>query len=380
MKSKSTASRSWNAIPIGALLWIAFVRCFSQDLPARTLAIGSPAPDFRLTGIDGRTLGLKDFSTSKILVLIFTANHCPTAQAYEERIMRLTEDYRTKGVTVACISSNNPEALRLDEMGYTDLGDSMEDMKIRAKDMGFRFVYLYDGDEQAAAKAYGPVSTPHVFIFDQKRLLRYAGRVDDSEKIEKVTVSDTRNALDALLAGKPVSVETTKTFGCSIKWAYKKTSAQESLKRWAQEPVILETMDTDGIRKLLTNPSDKLLLLNVWATWCGPCQTEFPELVTINRMYRNREFEMVTLSADTPDKKENVLAFLRKNEASARNRIFSLDDKYKLIEAVDPKWQGGLPYTLLIKPGGEILYRTMGAIDPLEVKKAIVGYLGRYFK
>ena len=352
----------------------------AQEETHPTLEIGSKAPDFRLKGIDGRFHGLKDFSKAKILVLIFTANHCPTAQAYEERIMKLDAEYRSRGVVLVCISSNNPEALRLDEMGYTDVGDSFDDMKLRAKEKGFLFPYLYDGDDQAAAKAYGPVSTPHVFIFDRERKLRYAGRVDDFEKIEKVTVSDARNALDALLSGKSVPVPQTKTFGCSIKWAYKKKSAADALKQWATEPVALEAATVGDVKTLTANTTEKLLLLNVYATWCGPCRTEFPELVTINRMYRNREFQMATISADSPADKEKVTAFLKKNEASVKNVILDTGDKYALIEAVDPNWQGGLPYTLLIKPGGDVIYRRMGEIDLLELKRAIVGYLGRVYQ
>jgi thiol-disulfide isomerase/thioredoxin len=335
--------------------------------------------DFSLKGMDGRIHGLKDFSKAKFLVLVFTANHCPTAQGYEERIMKLDAEYRSRGVVLVCISSNNPEALRLDEMGYTDVGDSFDDMKLRAKEKGFLFPYLYDGDDQAAAKAYGPVSTPHVFIFGPERKLRYSGRIDDFEKIEKVTVSDARNALDALLSGRPVPVMETKTFGCSIKWAYKKKSAADAFKQWAAEPVNLETVGTESVKTLVANSTGNLLLLNVYATWCGPCRTEFPELVTINRMYRNREFFFATLSADGPDNRDKVAAFLKKNEASTKNMLLGTDDKYALIEAVDPKWQGGLPYTLLIKPGGDVIYRHMGEIDPLELKRAIVGYLGRIY-
>src|SRR5262249_13193549 len=103
----------------------------------KTLAIGVKAPDFRLPGVDGKTYSLADFSDSKVLVVIFTCNHCPTAQAYEQRISQLVSDYGDKGVAVVAISPNNPAAVRLDELGYTDLGDSFEDMKIRAKDHKF---------------------------------------------------------------------------------------------------------------------------------------------------------------------------------------------------------------------------------------------------
>ena len=104
-----------------------------------------------------------------ILVLIFTANHCPTAQAYEDRMIQLVNDYKDKSVMFVAISSNNPDAVRLDELGYTDLGDSFDDMKQRAKDKKYNFPYLYDGDKQIVLRAYGPTSTPHLFIFDKER-------------------------------------------------------------------------------------------------------------------------------------------------------------------------------------------------------------------
>jgi len=344
-----------------------------------TLGIGAPAPDFNLPGVDGRNYRLSDFSDAKILVVAFTCNHCPTAQAYEQRIKALAQDYRGKGVALVAISPNDPQAVRLDELGYTDLSDSFEEMKIRAQDQKFNFPYLYDGDEEKVSRAYGPTSTPHLFIFDSGRKLRYAGRVDDSEKGDKVKSSDARNAIEALLAGRPVPVQKTKTFGCSIKWSEKRASVKSALQEWAGEPVSLQTIDEAGIRKLVRNDSKKLRLINVWATWCGPCVIEFPELVAINRMYRGREFEFVTISADAPENKEQALGFLKKQQASSSNYIFSIDDKYKLVEAVDKEWPGALPYTILVEPGGKVIFRVQGELSPLELKKAIVARVGRYY-
>ena len=127
------------------------------------------------------TYSLADFQDAEILAIIFTCNHCPTAQAYEERIKKLVEDYQNRGVAIVAVSPNDPEAVRLDELGFSDLGDSLEDMKIRAKDQEFNFPYLYDGETQAMSRAYGPVATPHVFLFDRERKLRFAGRIDDHE-------------------------------------------------------------------------------------------------------------------------------------------------------------------------------------------------------
>ena len=100
----------------------------------KTLEIGSTAPDFNLLGIDDKYHTLKSYENANIFVMIFTANHCPTAQAYEDRMIQLVNDYKDEGVAIVAISSNNPQAVRLDEMGYTDLGDSFDDMKQRAKD------------------------------------------------------------------------------------------------------------------------------------------------------------------------------------------------------------------------------------------------------
>jgi len=345
------------------------------------LAIGAAAPDFKLEGVDDKTYSLKDFADAKILVILFTCNHCPTAQAYEDRIMKLVSDYKSKNVAFAVISGNDPLALRLDELDFSDLGDSYDDMKIRAKDKNFNFPYLYDGDQQKAARAYGPIATPHVFVFDKERKLRYNGRVDDTEWPHKEPqVSDARNAIEALLKNTEPAVKTTKVFGCSIKWAEKRNQVKEALDKWAKEPVVLDTISADGIKDLVKNNSDKLRLINIWATWCGPCTTEFPEFISMHRMYRDRDFEFISISADDPDRKEKALKYLQKQQASCKNYIFSETDKYKMIEAIDSSWPGALPYTLLVEPGGKIVYAKQGAVDPLEVKKAIVGnkLIGRW--
>jgi thiol-disulfide isomerase/thioredoxin len=357
--------------------------CFSnpeEDHP--TLAIGSKAPAFSLKGVDGKTYSLASFAKYKILVIVFTCNHCPTAQAYEDRIIQMTKDYRPKNVGIVAINPNDPSAIRLDELGYTDMSDTYAEMKSRAAQKKFNFPYLYDGATQSTAKAYGPVATPHVFIFDSERKLRYQGRIDDVEKPTKTPNSfDTRNAIDELLQSKDVSVKTTKVFGCSIKWAEKENWITKGREEWAKEPVSLETIDEAGIKELLQNNSGKLRLINIWATWCGPCVVEFPEFVTMNRMYRGRDFEFISICLDDLDKKDKALKFLKDKQASNKNYIFNIDNKYAFIEAIDPKWPGALPYTMIVEPGGKIVYAQPNIIDPAKIKKLIVDnpVIGRYY-
>lgn len=338
----------------------------------QTLAIGAKAPDFRLEGVDGRRYSLGDFAKSRALVIVFTCNHCPTAQAYEERLKSLVNEYRAKGVAFVAISPNDENSVRLNELGYTDLSDSFAEMKIRASYKKYNFPYLYEGDRTGVSRAYGPTATPHAFVFDAERKLRYAGRIDDSEREEYVKVKDLRNVLDAMVAGRPAPVEKTRAFGCSIKWAGKADSVREYMAKLAAETVSVEMADAAALTALRKGDSGKLRLVNFWATWCGPCITEFPELVTINRMYRHRAFEMITVAANFPDEKKDVVDFLIKQQSSGRNLLFADTDKYKLMEAFDKDWNASLPYTVLIAPGGEYLYKVQGAIDPLALKRAIV--------
>jgi peroxiredoxin len=351
---------------------------FADPPDLRMLPIGAAAPDFKLPGVDGREHSLKDFADARILVVVFTCNHCPTAQAYEDRIIRLHADYKSKGVALVAISPNDANAVRLDELGYTDLSDSLEEMKLRAKEKKFAFPYLYDGNTQKTSLAYGVLATPQVFVFDRQRQLRYVGRIDDSD-VKEVKSHDARNAIDALLAGKPVPVERTRVFGCSTKWADKRENAKKSAEKSDREPVALESLDEAGVARLAKNDGDKLLLVNVWASWCGPCVEELPDFVTMNRMYRRRPFQLVTISMDEPEKKDAALKVLREKHVAALNYILTIKDRDKFAELLDKDWAGPLPHTLLIAPGGKVLYRKTGAIDALAVKRVIVGHLGRTY-
>lgn len=343
-----------------------------------TLPPGSPAPDFSLPGVDGKTWSLKDFADAKILVVIFTSVHCPTAQAYEARIKKLVDDYRPRSVAFVAINPNNPDAVRLDEQGYTDLDDSFESMKIRARDRGFNHPSLDDGPTGTVARAYGPVATPHVFIFDAGRTLRFEGRIDDSERENLVRRRDTRDALDALLAGKEPPVTHTPVFGCSIKWAEKAGDNRRWREKVAREPVTLESADAAALRELRANTtSGKIRVINVWATWCGPCVSEFDQLIEINLIYRNRDFELVTVAAQFPDEQPRVLKFLQQHHASTRNLIFAGTDKYELMAAIDPEWDGALPHTLVIGADGKVLYRHTGELDFLKLRRVLVPSLNQ---
>jgi thiol-disulfide isomerase/thioredoxin len=336
----------------------------------KTLEPGAQAPDFSLPGTDDKIHKLSDFASAKVLVVVFSCNHCPTAQAYQDRLISLYNSYTPKGVAFVVISPNSSKSLNLWEQGWSDLGDGLADMKIRAKDKGFEFPYLYDGDDQKVSIAFGPVATPHAFVFDKTRKLQYSGCIDPS--MENGKAETLRNVIDAVLEGRKIDNPVTKVFGCSTKWAWNTTETNKLYKQWSELPVGIEEIDAAGIKELINNKSDKLRLINVWASWCGPCVMEFPDFVTIDRIYRSRNFEFVSINADKLSRKDNVLKFLQKSEASNKNFIFKSDNNNELVESVDPQWTGALPYTLLIEQGCKIIYRSQGPIDMVEMRKLIV--------
>src|SRR6202008_525520 len=204
------------------------------------LALGSPAPDFSLPGVDGKIHRLADYAASPVLVVVFTCNHCPIAQMYEERIQQLETDYGHRGVAIVAIQPNDPKAIRIDELDSSDTSDSLDEMKIRVEYKHLHYPYLYDGETQSVTRAYGPQATPHVFIFDKDRKLRYEGRMDNSYRKEMVNTQDARNAVDALLANRDAAVKHTGVFGCSTKWKEKTAASEATLRKIAAEPVRLD--------------------------------------------------------------------------------------------------------------------------------------------
>lgn len=374
------------------------LRAAEAGLPpdAHQLQIGDPAPDFTLPGVDGRTYTLADFKNAPVLMVIFTSNHCPYCHAMEGRLAKLIADVKGRGLAVVAINPNHPDAVRIDELGYSKYNDSFEEMKLYAKECGFTFPYLYDGDQQAAAKAYGCLATPHVFLFDRDRKLRYMGRFDDSRFPDPATVTspDARNAVEALLAGRPVPVPVTKPQGCSTKWASKLSEVAAVEEQWKSAPVTLEQIDAQGVAALARNDTKKLRLINVWATWCAPCVKEFPGLVSLSRRLGNRDFEFITISVDDLKDEAKVKQYLEKQHVAIPNRVqrslkaegrrtnnylFSGANTEALLKALDPAAPGPVPHTVVIAPGGKIIYRHTGELDVSELKSKLLEQLGPYY-
>jgi peroxiredoxin len=171
---------------------------------------GTAAPEFSgLPGVDGKTYGLSDFGSAKALVVVFSCNHCPYVQAYEDRLIALQSEFKSQNIQFVAINAN-------DATNYPD--DSFENMAKRAKEKNFNFPYLRD-ESQAVAKSYGATHTPHLFVFDAVRKLAYTGKIDDNwQEPDEVQHRFLKDALTALVAGKKPDPAETFAIGCTIKW------------------------------------------------------------------------------------------------------------------------------------------------------------------
>jgi peroxiredoxin len=351
-----------------AVLTLTVAACRGSEAPH--LAIGAPAPEFSLPGIDGKSHTLREYAGSRVLAVVFTGNSCPVSQQYEARIRKLHEDYHGKGVSVVAINPNAPAAMQLADLGYSDVGETLDDMKRRAADRQLHYPYLSDGQDQAVSKMFGVVATPHMFVFDQARTLRYEGRIDDGRPGGS---ADARNAIDALLAGKSVATERTRVEGCPVKALATPAASQATAA--GTDAVTVEMAGADELKKLRQNGTGKLLLINFWATWCAPCASEFPDLEATWQMYKPRGLEFVAVSVNDPEEKPGVLEFLKTHKATHRNLQFATADVYGLQAAFDPKMPAPVPFTILLAPNGDVMYQELGELDVKKLRRAILANL-----
>ena len=376
-----------NVTRLCALLLALLLQAGAREVP-KVLPIGADAPDFSLPGTDGKTYTPRDFQAAKVLCLIFTCNHCPDAVAAAARMEQIHQAYKDKGVAIVAVNPNNPGSLMAEELGYSPYNDSFEEMTPFAKEYGWSFPYLYDGEKQELATACGAQSTPHAFVFDADRKLRYTGRIDDGGRnpgpVEKCQL---REAFDAVLAGNEVAEKTTRSFGCSTKWLFKQANVAADEEAWKKRPVTVADLDEALSKKIRANGSKNVRLVDFWSTTCGPCVREFSDFVETGRRFQNRPMDFISISLDAVAQRPAVQKFLESKHAATPDSVArSLQEEglptnnYHwtggnpdlMAQAIDPEWSGALPHTVLIEPGGKILWRHTGEIPIAEVRRAVV--------
>ena len=344
----------------------------ADDAPV-ALAIGAEAPDFTLPGVDGKSYSLASFASSPVLVVIFTAVHCPTAEVYEARLKQLVAEYQPKGVAFVAIQPNSAKALRLDEMGYTDLGDSLDDMKTRAAHRQFNFPFLYDGDTQETSRKYGPTATPHVFVFDKARRLRYQGRVDSNPREAYAKVPDTR-LRDRRAAGghRPPGREDADRgllgeVALEVDAARRRAEGDRAGGGAAREDRRRGHHGAAAERHRQDDPGE--LLGNVVRAVHGRvprAADDLPDVPQAPVRSGHRRHQL-------PGRGEGRAALPR----IAARLVAQLSCRRRWIRTSSsrPSTPSGtvrVPFSMLIAPGGKVLMKTSGVIEPLKTRRAIL--------
>lgn len=348
--------------------------------------VGQPAPDFALADISGKARSLKDYR-GRIAVVVFVSTECPFSNAYLERLNAIASDYSKKNVAIVGVNSNPAE--------------SLDQIREHARKNKLDFTILKD-EGSRVADTYGATRTPEVFVVDGSGVLRYRGRVDNSKDVARVQRRDLREALDEMIAGKPVSVAETKSFGCPIKMVrknnavgdagqsgvektsfalpdgslrfanslvpQKKPAPKSAAKKKpaaasAAAPKVGALKPADFI-KFKDSAKGKVLVINFWATWCGPCVAEFPEFVALDAKYRDKGVKFVGITADDPsDVQPKVIPFIKKQKVTFDIVLQDTDDPQQMIDAVYKDWAGELPATFVYDKQGNLAYKRLGIID-----------------
>jgi peroxiredoxin len=336
-------------VMIALIVGLAFIIMLkAQSTTSANSYIGKPAPDFTLTDLEGRSHSLKDYR-GKIVVLGFISTKCPISNDYNARMRAIAEDYGKQNAVFLGINSN--------------FNEPVAEIKAHAAKNNLTFTILKDQGNQVA-DAYGAQRTPEIFVIDNEGLLRYHGRIDNSREVRRVNRQDLRAALNELIEGKAVSVTEGKAFGCPIKRSQdaKKIKAGSTGAK-SIEPKIAMLKPAD-FNKYKDAAKGKVLVVNFWATWCGPCIAEFPELVAIDAKYRDKGVQLAGISVDeVADIKGKVIPFIKEQKAAFDILVQDSDDPEEIINLIDKNWQGTLPTTFVFDKQGAIAYTRYGILD-----------------
>lgn len=379
--------RRTGVIIAGVMLALSLPTAEAGEIPS-VIELGAPGPAFNLVGVDDRMHTLDGFKDAKLLVLVFTCNHCPDALGAVERLQTFHDEYKEKGVQLVAISGNDPLAIEPWEVGWSVHGDSFPEMKLHAKEFGWTFPYLYDGDTQETVRGYGGQATPHAFVLDADRKVRYQGAFDNGGRSTgPASENHVRDAVDALLADREVAVPQTRARGCSTKWSFKRDKVATKDAAYKKLPVIMELLDEATAQSLKENKTDKIRVINLWSTTCPPCIVELPHFADAQRRYEHRKVEIVTISTDPDDLHDKAEDLLKKihtpvaatlnpslvAEGRTTNNYRIPDEAFETIaDILAPDWSGALPLTLILDRGGRLALEHLGSMDAVELRRAIL--------
>lgn len=337
-------------ILLGLLGLLSFTAGATPGNALPPVAIGSAAPEFTLVDLGGQPHSLRDYRGRNVIIT-FIAARCPISQAYDERLQSLARDFgqRPDTVFLAINSSAN---------------ESISEIRENAARHHFDFPILRDEGSRIAG-LFGAERTPTAYLVDPEGLLRYRGRIDSAHRPRRDMRHDLRAAIGELLAGQPVTVPATIAMGCPIvKDGGAAPETPANVQPAAPQSGEVRLLKPADYAKMVRATPGKVVVVNFWATWCGPCVAEFPELVRLDRQLRDRGVRFVGISADdAADRSDKVIPFLKAQQVGYENFLQEVDDPQEMIDVVDKDWPGTLPATFVYDRNGKLRFQRLGIID-----------------
>lgn len=327
-------------------------------------------PEFSLRAVDGKIYTKEDFNDKDLLAVVFLSNHCRVSQIFQKTLIKLTNLFRNKKISIIAISPNYEAAILPDELAYSDLGDSFSEMQKRAERMKYNFTYLFDGEKQIFTRKIGVKITPTVYIFNKNRRLVYIGRIGNHETPEKTEKTDLYRVLTANLANPEAKFNRTKVFGTSIKFDDDQPLAEQVRMRYANETVKIVSSDNRKLKFYINHLTGNPKLFYVWKITDKETRENLIIISGLYKIFRKRGLKLITVCVTEENNKERALDLLKQSQLSSTNFLVSPTDISPLTTIMPNDIKRITPFYRLLSSDGKMQESGFGKIlkDNLRVQ------------